>query len=499
MAHPSLGMELVGYFDDRSAERVGKLEHAPLLGKLADLASYCSQKYVDRIYIALPMAQQQRVVNFLDALKDTTASIYFIPDVYLFDLMHARVSEVNGIPVLGICESPLCGMNGFVKRCFDMVVSSLVLVLIFPLMLLIAIGVKLSSPGPVLFKQRRYGMDGREILIYKFRSMRWNPAPAAGTLQQTSRDDPRFTKLGRFLRATSLDELPQLFNVLKGDMSLVGPRPHAVNMRTEDRLGHEITDRYAHRHRVKPGMTVADLFSAGGYYTELLAGETGKTVLGIGGLLLLGLCVTGLVLWWPRNGKISQGFTVRWSARRKRLNFDLHRVSGFYASLLLLLTASTGAAFVFNKTATGFIDTVTASAPRAAPPRALPSPKGTPARALDSLLQQADRVLPAPTTWVSLPQSPQAPLVVRKKLPQETHPNGRNFVYLNQYTGKVVQIEHALSAPFGTRVFNTFYPLHIGAIGGTPTRILQVVAGLAPTLLLVTGFVMWKSRKKGNY
>ncbi len=231
-------------------------------------------------------------------------------------------------------------------------------------------------------------------------------------------------------------------------------------------------------------------------HTELLAGETGKTVLGIGGLLLLGLCVTGLVLWWPRNGKISQGFTVRWSARRKRLNFDLHRVLGFYASLLLLLTASTGAAFVFNKTATGFIDTVTASAPRAAPPRALPSPKGTPARALDSLLQQADRVLPAPTTWVSLPQSPQAPLVVRKKLPQETHPNGRNFVYLNQYTGKVVQIEHALSAPFGTRVFNTFYPLHIGAIGGTPTRILQVVAGLAPTLLLVTGFVMWKSRKK---
>ena len=234
-------------------------------------------------------------------------------------------------------------------------------------------------------------------------------------------------------------------------------------------------------------------------HTQLLSGEAGETALGIGALLLIGLCVTGLVLWWPRNGKISQGFKVQWSARWKRLNFDLHRASGVYAALLLLLAASTGAAFVFNKTATGLVDTVTASAPRAAPPRALPSPGGIPVRALDTLLHQADRVLPAPTTWIGLPQTPQAPLVVRKRLPQELHPNGRNFVYLNQYSGNVIQVEHALSAPLGTRVFNTFYPLHIGAIGGTPTRVLQVVVGLAPTLLLVTGFVMWKSRKKGKY
>lgn len=234
-------------------------------------------------------------------------------------------------------------------------------------------------------------------------------------------------------------------------------------------------------------------------HTQLLSGEAGETALGIGALLLIGLCVTGLVLWWPRNGKISRGFKVQWSARWKRLNFDLHRASGVYAALLLLLTASTGAAFVFNKTATGLVDTVTASAPRAAPPRALPSPEGMPTRALDTLLHQADRVLPAPTTWISLPQTPQAPLVVRKRLPHELHPNGRNFVYLNQYSGNVIQVEHALSAPLGTRVFNTFYPLHIGAIGGTPTRIMQVVVGLAPTLLLVSGFVMWKSRKKEKY
>ncbi len=231
-------------------------------------------------------------------------------------------------------------------------------------------------------------------------------------------------------------------------------------------------------------------------HTELLSGKAGETALGIGGLLLIGLCATGLVIWWPRNGKISQGFKVQWSARWKRLNFDLHRASGVYAALFLLITASTGAAFVFNETAIGLVDAVTASPPRAAPPRSVPSRAGMPARSLDTLLHQADRVLPAATTWISLPQTPQAPLVVRKKLPQEFHPNGRNFVYLDQHSGRVLQAEHALAAPLGTRIFNTFYPIHTGAIGGTPTRVLQVIVGLAPLLLLVTGFVMWKNRRK---
>ncbi len=141
---------------------------------------------------------------------------------------------------------------------------------------------------------------------------------------------------------------------------------------------------------------------------------------------------------------------------------------------------------------------MTASAPRAAAPKVeleLAQPDMT-ARSLDTLLRQADRALPAVTTWISLPQTPQSPLVVRKKLSQELHPNGRNFVYLNPHTGRVLQVEHALAAPLGTRVFNTFYPLHIGAIAGMPTRILQVIVGLAPTLLLVTGFVMWKNRRQ---
>lgn len=231
-------------------------------------------------------------------------------------------------------------------------------------------------------------------------------------------------------------------------------------------------------------------------HTELLAGEAGETAIGIGSLLLLGLCVTGLVVWWPRNGKLSQGFKIQWSARWRRLNFDLHRASGIYAVLFLVITAATGAAFVFNETAIDLVDAVTASAPRAAPPRVEPARSGTPTRSLDALLHQADRALPAPTTWITLPQTPQAPVVVRKKLGQELHPNGRNFVYLDQYSGRVLQLEHALSAPLGTRVFNTFYPLHIGAVAGTPTRVLQVVVGLAPTVLLVTGFVMWKNRRK---
>ena len=231
-------------------------------------------------------------------------------------------------------------------------------------------------------------------------------------------------------------------------------------------------------------------------HTQLLAGEAGKTALGLGGLLLTGLCVTGLVLWWPRSGKISQGVSIRWSARWKRLNFDLHRVSGFYTSLFLLLTASTGAAFVFNKTAVGLVDAVTASAPRAAPPRVEPGRSGIPVPSLDMLLRQADRALPAPTTWISLPQTPDAPLAVRKKLPQERHPNGRNFVYLDPHSGRVLQVEHALASPLGTRVFNTFYPLHIGTVAGTPTRVLQVIAGLAPTLLWVTGLIMRASRRQ---
>lgn len=231
-------------------------------------------------------------------------------------------------------------------------------------------------------------------------------------------------------------------------------------------------------------------------HTELLAGEAGETVVGVGGLLLLGLGATGLAIWWPRNGKLSQGFKVQWSAHWKRLNFDLHRATGIYAVLFLSVAAATGAAFVFNETAIDLVDAVTASAPRPPAPHIAPDRSGAPVRTLDALLHAADHALPLPTTWISLPQTPTAPLVVRKKRQDEAHPNGRNFVYLDPGSGAMLRVERDLLAPRGTRVFNTFYPLHVGAIAGTPTRILQVGAGLAPLVLLVTGVVMWANRTR---
>jgi len=161
----------------------------------------------------------------------------------------------DSVPVSLLADRPIKRWDAVTKAAEDFLIGGIVTVLLLPVLAVIALVIKLNSPGPIIFKQRRHAVDNREFDIYKFRTMRWNPAAATENLKQTSRHDDRVTRVGRFLRASSLDELPQLFNVLKGDMSLVGPRPHAVDMRTEDRLGSEITDMYAHRHRVKPGIT----------------------------------------------------------------------------------------------------------------------------------------------------------------------------------------------------------------------------------------------------
>ncbi len=161
----------------------------------------------------------------------------------------------GGVPVRVLADRPINQWGAVIKWAEDYLLAAVLTVLLLPILVLIAAAVALSGPGPIIFKQRRHALDNRDIEIYKFRTMHWNPVDGAETLRQTSRQDARITRVGRFLRSSSLDELPQLFNVLKGDMSVVGPRPHAVNMRTEDRLGWEITDCYAHRHRVKPGIT----------------------------------------------------------------------------------------------------------------------------------------------------------------------------------------------------------------------------------------------------
>jgi putative colanic acid biosynthesis UDP-glucose lipid carrier transferase len=243
-------VEIAGFFDDRTVERLKIGEQEKLLGNMDDVAGYVKNNVVDVIYIALPMASQPRVLKLLDDLRDTTVSIYFVPDIFIYDLIQARVDEINGVPIVAICETPFYGVNGLLKNMSDILVAALILLLISPLMLVIAFGVKFSSPGPILFKQRRYGVDGREILVYKFRSM--TVCEDGPDIQQAQLVDKRVTKLGAFLRKTSLDELPQFINVLEGKMSVVGPRPHAVS---HNEMYRKMIKGYMVRHKVKPGIT----------------------------------------------------------------------------------------------------------------------------------------------------------------------------------------------------------------------------------------------------
>jgi putative colanic acid biosynthesis UDP-glucose lipid carrier transferase len=248
-ANPLLGISLVGFIDDRDRERRGELE-VPVLGRLAELPALVQNYKLDQIYLALPMASQPRILAVLEALRDTTVSIYFVPDIFVADLIQARVDHVDGIPVVAVCESPFYGVNGVTKRLSDILLASAILVLIAPLMAALAIGVKLSSPGPVIFRQRRYGLDGREIWIYKFRSM--TVCEDGGTITQATRNDLRVTRLGAILRKYSLDELPQFINVLQGRMSVVGPRPHAV---AHNEMYRKLIKGYMVRHKVRPGVT----------------------------------------------------------------------------------------------------------------------------------------------------------------------------------------------------------------------------------------------------
>jgi len=249
-ATPFLGIRLAGFFEDRTRERLGDIKLGGTLGSLDQVAEYAKTHHVDLIYITLPMASQPRILKLFDELHDTTASIYFVPDIFLFDLIQARMDTIGGMPVVAACETPFYGINGLIKRASDIVLASAILVLVLPLMLSIAIGVKLSSPGPILFKQRRYGLDGKQIVVYKFRTM--TVLEDGNVIRQATRNDRRVTRFGAFLRSTSLDELPQFFNVLQGRMSVVGPRPHAV---AHNEMYRRLIKGYMIRHKVKPGIT----------------------------------------------------------------------------------------------------------------------------------------------------------------------------------------------------------------------------------------------------
>jgi putative colanic acid biosynthesis UDP-glucose lipid carrier transferase len=244
--NPYLGVRVAGYFDDRAPERIQE----KILGPINALADYVRAHNVDVLYISLPMASQPRILKLLEELRDTTVSIYFVPDIFVFDLIHARVDSIGNLPVVAVCETPFYGLNGLIKRASDIVFSLAILILISPLLVAIAIGIKRSSPGPILFKQRRYGVDGRKIVVYKFRSM--TVAEDGDLVRQATKNDARVTAFGAFLRRTSLDELPQFINVLQGRMSVVGPRPHAV---AHNELYRKLIRGYMIRHKVKPGIT----------------------------------------------------------------------------------------------------------------------------------------------------------------------------------------------------------------------------------------------------
>ena len=246
-----LGFKFLGFFDDRKPERLfSKLASHDVEGAIQQAVDAAREGKIDILYIALPLKAERRIADILLQLGDTTVDVHVIPDFLLSNLIHARIEHVGAVDTLSVFESPCIGAHEFIKRTEDVVVSAIILTLITPVLLSIAAAIKLTSKGPIIFKQDRYGLDGRKIKVWKFRSM--TVTENSDVVTQAKKNDVRITKLGAFLRRTSLDELPQFINVIKGDMSIVGPRPHAVAHNEEYRKKVEF---YMFRHKTKPGIT----------------------------------------------------------------------------------------------------------------------------------------------------------------------------------------------------------------------------------------------------
>lgn len=264
--NPWLGQRVIGRLalPGNEAERSGgkenrlhepsdfsTLQEANAIGAFEEMLAIIDQHEIDTVYFAIPLDSSDLIEDMYFSLLDKHVAVHWVPDIYSLLLVNHSVREIAGLPVLTLSETPLTGTRLLFKACEDFVLSALMLLAVLPLMLLIAVAIKLDSPGPVFFKQARNGWSGKTFSIWKFRSM-YVHAADAGKVNQATRNDSRITRVGSILRRTSLDELPQLINVLRGEMSLVGPRPHAVQHDAE--YSQRINSYFA-RHNIKPGIT----------------------------------------------------------------------------------------------------------------------------------------------------------------------------------------------------------------------------------------------------
>ncbi|SWR49879.1 UDP-glucose lipid carrier transferase [Klebsiella pneumoniae] len=244
---PWLGLVVLGVYNDNKTNITSEI---PYLGDLDQLVKDAKSKRIDRIYISMPMSEEVKIKKLINELTDTTCSVILIPDIFTFNILQSRTEEINGIPVVPLFDTPLNGINMVIKRLEDIVLSVAILVLISPILLIISAVIKATSSGPIIFKQKRYGIDGKPIKVWKFRTM--TVMEDGGDVVQATKKDARITPVGKFLRSTSLDELPQFINALRGEMSIVGPRPHAVAHNEQYR---SLIQGYMLRHKVKPGIT----------------------------------------------------------------------------------------------------------------------------------------------------------------------------------------------------------------------------------------------------
>jgi len=248
--NPESGYRLAAFYDDREKVRLDEEYHYFLRGDVAEGIKNVKKGKYDVVYVTLPILAQTRIQDILFALGDSTATVHVVPDLFMYCLMHGEMSHVGNIQTISVYDNPMKGGLAVIKRLEDLILASGIMTLITIPMLVIAVWIKCTSKGPIIFKQDRYGLNGRKIRMWKFRSMTVTENDAVVT--QAKKGDTRITKVGAFLRRTSLDELPQFINVLKGDMSVIGPRPHAVAHNEEYR---KIVDFYMLRHKVKPGIT----------------------------------------------------------------------------------------------------------------------------------------------------------------------------------------------------------------------------------------------------